>query len=229
MRKQRGSAWHYHILKFINELGLNTKLASLKGEGKEKYQFDFPKTVGELICMQILDSVSKRHMFFTLSDSKETTMDGISLHHVYRALDILCRHSTEINTYSCKSAKKIIEKDSSKNFYDCTNLVYPRGCDGEFLGMKKSKERIFAPLVQMGLLIDENGFPVGMNIFKGNRSKQLRLKEQIRQISTVIPTQKSMLSKKFAGLSFPSPKRHSSQSQTREAGMNQPRSNLAIQ
>lgn len=179
----------YYILHFIRELGLSKKFDSLKGESKDKYKFNFKEIVEELICTQILNPGSKKHMFEALSKSNSIS-DDVKLHQIYKALDILCRHSDEINAYSYQNAKKILEKESSIYFYDCTNFVYTQGCEGELLGMKKSKEGIFAPLVQMGLLIDENGFLIGMNIFKGNLNEQSSLKEQIKKISTVIPMEK---------------------------------------
>ena len=176
----------FYILHIIRQLGLRDKLTSLKGESKEKYKFDFVKIVEELICTQILNPGSKSHMYDFM---KSNSVKGdIEPHQIYRALDILAKHSAEINGYSYKRAKKYIQKESSIYYYDCTNFVYTQGCEGELLGMKKSKEGIFAPLVQMGLLIDENGFLIGMNIFKGNLSEQPSLKNQIKEISTVIPT-----------------------------------------
>lgn len=178
----------FYILHFIHEMGITEKLDSLKGEKNGKYQFDFARIVEKLICSQLLNPGSKRHMFE--SDKTLSFPDDVKLHQIYRALDILCRHCDEINAYSYRRAKKIVEKESSIYFYDCTNFVYTQGSEGELLGMKKSKEGIFAPLVQMGLLIDENGFLVGMNIFKGNKSEQPSLKNRIARLSTVIPLEK---------------------------------------
>lgn len=173
-----GQIYIYH---FLNELGLLEKFNSLKGEKKSKYKFDFKAVTGALICSQILNPGSKRYMY--LSDKTLPFPSDISLHHVYRALDILSKHSDEINAYSYNKIKKLSNNKSTIYFYDCTNFYYTQGSDGSLLGMKKSKEGIFAPLVQMGLLIDEWGYLVGMIIFKGNSNEQGSLKEQIEKIS----------------------------------------------
>ena len=174
-----------YISHFLNELGILQKLGALKGETKSKYRFDLSSVARALICSQILDPGSKRHMY--LSDSGIPFPDEVALQHVYRSLDVLARHSDEINAYSYKRIRKLMGKDTKLYFYDCTNFYYTQGSEGELLGMKKSKEGIFAPLVQMGLLIDEWGFIVGMLVFKGNRNEQPTLSEQIAAINPHIP------------------------------------------
>lgn len=174
-----------YISHFLNELGILQKFDTLKGETKSKYRFDLRSIAGKLICSQILNPGSKRHVY--LSGDGVPLPDGVKLQHVYRALDIIARHSDEINAYSYMRVRKLMKKDTKLYFYDCTNFYYTQGSEGELLGMKKSKEGIFAPLVQMGLLIDEWGFIVGMLIFKGNRNEQPTLTEQIAAIDPHIP------------------------------------------
>lgn len=180
-----GQVYIYHFLK---ELGILGKLDALKGEKKSKYRFSLKDVVGALICSQILNPGSKRHMY--LSENTLPFPDRVSLQHVYRSLDVLARHSDEINAYSYRKVKELSGKRSKVYFYDCTNFYYTQGSEGELLGMKKSKEGIFAPLVQMGLLIDEWGFIVGMVIFKGNRNEQGSLREQIERISPHMDVEK---------------------------------------
>lgn len=170
-----------YIFHFLKELGLINKFDSLKGEKKSKYKFNFKDVVSYLICSQILNPGSKRHMY--LSEKALQFPGDIKLQHIYRALDILAKHSDEINAYSYRKIKELSKKNSKVYFYDCTNFYYTQGSDGFLLGMKKSKEGIFAPLVQMGLLIDEWGYLVGMIMFKGNQNEQGSLKEQIEKIS----------------------------------------------
>lgn len=174
-----------YISHFLEELGILSKLDGLKGEKKAKYSFYLRSVVGTLICSQLLDPGSKRHMY--LSKRNVPFPEEVKLQHVYRALDVLARHSDEINAYSYKKIRKLMKKDTKVYFYDCTNFYYTQGSEGELLGMKKSKEGIFAPLVQMGLLIDEWGFLVGMLVFKGNRNEQQTLEEQIGAIDPHVP------------------------------------------
>ncbi len=174
---QLGKVYIFH---FLQELGIMQKLDSLKGEKRSKYQFSLKNVVATLICSQILNPGSKRHMF--LSDETIPFPEDVKLQHIYRALDILALHHDEINAYSYKRIRELAGKKTKVYFFDCTNFYYTQGSEGELLGFKKSKEGIYAPLVQMGLLIDEWGYLVGMIIFRGNRNEQGSLEEQVRKI-----------------------------------------------
>ena len=173
-----------YIAKYLRELGIIDKLNNLKGEKKAKYQFDFASIVETLIESQILCPSSKRNEY--LSNNGLGFSKDISLQDIYRALDVLALHSAEINAYSYKKIKQIDKKNTKIYYYDCTNFYYTQGSEGELLGIKKSKEGILAPLVQMGLLIDQWGYLLGMIIFKGNKNEQPSLEQQIKIISSHI-------------------------------------------
>lgn len=170
-----------YIAKYLRELGLIEKLGNLKGEKKAKYQFDLASIVETLIESQILCPGSKRNEF--LSDKGLGFDKDVRLHDIYRALDVLAAHSAEINAYSYKKIKEHDGKNTNVYYYDCTNFYYTQGSEGELLGTKKAKEGMVAPLVQMGLLIDEWGYLIGMVIFEGKSNEQPSLEAQIRQIS----------------------------------------------
>lgn len=170
-----------YIAKYLRELGLIEKLGNLKGEKKAKYQFDLASIVETLIESQILCPGSKRKEF--LSDKGLGFDKDVKLHDIYRALDVLATHSAEINAYSYKKIKEHDGKNTNVYYYDCTNFYYTQGSEGELLGTKKAKEGMVAPLVQMGLLIDEWGYLIGMVIFEGKSNEQPSLEAQIRQIS----------------------------------------------
>ena len=178
------SLGRYYIVHALNELRIPLKLSSLKGEKKERYKFDLADVAQSLIVAQILSPGSKRHEF---SDPNlDGLFEGVEMHQVYRTLDVLARHSDEINAYSYKRVSKLLSISSRVYYYDCTNFYYTQGSEGTLLGMKKSKEGIYAPLVQLGLLIDEWGLLVGMIVFNGNEGEQMSLKEQIRRINSHI-------------------------------------------
>ena len=170
-----------YIAKYLRELGIIEKLGNLKGEKKAKFQFDFASIVETLIESQILCPESKRNEFY--SEKGLGFNKGISLHDIYRTLDVLAAHSAEINAYSYKKIKEHDKKNTNVYYYDCTNFYYTQGSEGELLGTKKAKEGMVAPLVQMGLLIDEWGYLIGMIVFDGKSNEQPSLKQQIEQIS----------------------------------------------
>lgn len=171
-----------YIAKYLRELGIIDKLGNLKGEKKGKYQFDLPGIVETLIESQILTPGSKRHSFLADPKGGMSFYDGTELQHVYRALDVLAKHSDEINAYSYKRIKRLTKHNTKVYYYDCMNFYYSQRSEGELLGIKKAKEGMVAPLVQMGLLIDEMGYLIGMIIFNGRESEQPSLQAQIESI-----------------------------------------------
>ena len=84
---------------------------------------------------------------------------------------------TRHNIYTYKKLKKYVNIDSHIYYYDCTNFYFTSEVDDDFRRSKKSKEGIYAPLVQMGILIDEYGFIIGMIAFPGNKNEQPSLKQ----------------------------------------------------
>ena len=95
---------------------------------------------------------------------------------VYKTLDILAKNLDEINTYTYKQLKKYKKLNSKIYYYDCTNFYFDTENYDDFRRMSKSKEGIYAPLVQLGALIDDKGFLVGMVVFDGSKNEQETLK-----------------------------------------------------
>ena len=98
------------------------------------------------------------------------------MQHVYRCLDILAANTDIINTYTYKELKKYKNLNSKIYYYDCTNFYFDTDNCDDFRRMSKSKEGIYAPLVQLGALIDDKGFLVGMLVFNGSKNEQDTLK-----------------------------------------------------
>jgi len=174
----------YYIGHFLSTLGLNDYVSKIREKNGGKFKYNLSDIVEMLVTSQILGPSSKRSV--SRSRLKKQHWNEIELQHIYRALEIIAGESDSICAYSYKAVTSALEKKSKLFFYDCTNFFYTQGSEGELLGMKKSKEGIFAPLVQMGLLIDEWGFLAGMIVFRGNRNEQSTLKEQIEKISLEI-------------------------------------------
>ncbi len=107
---------------------------------------------------------------------------SFDLQHVYRSLDVLCEHSDEIQAAVYESSKALVDRNKDVLFYDCTNYFFEiedaRG-DAQY---GKSKENRPNPIVQMGLFLDGNGFPLSFCMFAGNKNEQLTLKPLEKKI-----------------------------------------------
>lgn len=163
-----------YIKKLFRELKLDEFLDSFKEKENKKYQYSLSDIVLNLICMQTLNPGSKKHAYENLE--KLIIKNDFELHDVYRSLDVLCEHADEINAFTYKHIKKYLNYESKIYYYDCTDFYFTSQCEDNLRRSKKSKEGIYAPLVQMGILIDEKGMLIGMVIFPGNANEQPSLK-----------------------------------------------------
>ena len=156
----------------LNKLKLKEFLDTIAAQTKITY--DFSSIVIDLIISQIIDPRSKRGFYNSPKlYGKEKDYD---LQHVYRSLSILAENTDIINTYTYKELKKYKNLNSKIYYYDCTNFYFDTDNCDDFRRMSKSKEGIYAPLVQLGALIDDKGFLVGMLVFNGSKNEQDTLK-----------------------------------------------------
>ena len=164
-----------YIKELFTKLKLDEHLDSYKENDKAKYHYSVSEIALHLICASIICPGSKIHSYRI----KENLLlpHSFKKDDIYRCLDVLAKHCDEINSYTYKKLKKYVNIDSHIYYYDCTNFYFTSEVDDDFRRSKKSKEGIYAPLVQMGILIDEYGFIIGMIAFPGNKNEQPSLKQ----------------------------------------------------
>ena len=114
--------------------------------------------------------------------SKFLQQPTFGLQHVYRSLDVLSAHSDEIQAAVYENSQKLIDRNKEVLFYDCTNYFFEieEGRGNAQYG--KSKEHRPNPIVQMGLFLDGDGFPLCFSMFAGNQNEQPTLKPLEKKI-----------------------------------------------
>jgi transposase len=101
---------------------------------------------------------------------------------IYRTLSIVVKHKDSLMKHL---NKRMVEKYNRKikhTFYDVTNFYFEidNNDQDEFIndeiivkGLRKkglSKENRDLPIVQMGMLLDDQGFPISYDTFPGNQT-----------------------------------------------------------
>ncbi len=163
---------------------------------KHKFDFDFNKVLELMVYERLLRPASKLGNY-RRSGSYIEPFD-IEKQHIYRSLDILDRHGEYIQKRLFLNSSKVVERDTTVMYYDCTNYFFEReSADPDYVTDKKgnvherirkygvSKEHRPNPIVQMGMFIDNSGMPVAMCINPGNANEQ----------TTLIPTEKIIVEK----------------------------------
>jgi transposase len=104
------------------------------------------------------------------------------LQHIYRALEIIAKESTFIQSELYKNSLKVSKRNTGILYYDCTNYFFEIEQEDGLKQYGVSKEHRPNPLVQMGLFMDGDGIPLAFSINKGNTNEQITLTPLEEQI-----------------------------------------------
>ena len=158
-----------------------------------RFDFDLNAVMELLTYGRILSPASK---FATHKDSTAYPESfDVDLNHIYRSLDVIADNMDYIQKRLYHNSSSVVRRDTTVLYYDCTNYFFeaekadPIVVTGD--GKKKpslrqygtSKEHRPNPIVQMGMFIDNTGFPIAMCINPGNTNEQ----------TTLIPTEKIII------------------------------------
>lgn len=119
-----------------------------------------------LVFERILNPGSKRMNWL----AKNSYLDKMefSLNDIYHSLSIfpIWRDSLLVRLH--KKMVKLYQRDSTFLFYDVTNYYFEIDNEDDFRKNGMGKDNSRTPIVQMGLFMDDKGFPVTYDLFEGN-------------------------------------------------------------
>ncbi|MGN0630544.1 MAG: IS1634 family transposase [Ruminococcus sp.] len=174
------------LLPLYSRLGLPQICKQIQSQTKVEYNLN--EILESLVMMRIIDPKSKLGTFE--QNKLRIRNTNFSLENMYRALSLLSAHIDEIQANVWENSQKIMKRNTKVIYYDCTNYYFeiedndPDYVDQEtgevIIGLRKrgkSKENRPNPIVQMGLLMDEDGIPLSFIVFPGNESEQPSLQK----------------------------------------------------
>ena len=167
-----------------------------------RIQFD-PNLVNRFLTYsRILNPDSKLGTHQNLVSFYEQPTFGYE--HILRTLDIMYDHYDEYISHLYDASTKLIKRDTSVCFFDCSNYYFEiESNDEDYIdpvtgevtkGLRKygvSKEHRPNPIVQMGLFMDKDGIPISMCITSGSDNEQ----------TTAIPLEQKLITM-FKGKKF---------------------------
>lgn len=160
------------LQKIYYELGLD--YICKKIEKKHKNKFDLNGILSRLLYTRLLYPGSK---LSSLEDSKRFfEQPEEDIQHVYRALTMLSTEFDEIQADVYRRSLKLGNRDTSVVYYDLTNYFFEWEEEGGLVQYGHSKEGRPLPIVQMGMFVDREGFPLAMCIEPGNKAETTTLK-----------------------------------------------------
>lgn len=119
-----------------------------------------------------------------LLEMTEVDLEGLGKDSFYEISDVLLENKAKIEQYLYEKEQVEFRLARKVFLYDLTNTYF----EGECLqngyakrGVSKEK-RADCPLVTLALVVDEKGFPVFCQIYKGNQSEPATLKDVLEKL-----------------------------------------------
>ena len=160
------------LQKVYYELGLDCICRKI--EKKHRNRFDLNGILSRLLYTRLLYPGSK---LSSLEESRrffEQPQEDIQ--QVYRALSMLAGEFNEIQADVYRRSLRLGKRDTGVVYYDLTNYFFEWEEEGGLVQYGHSKEGRPLPIVQMGLFVDREGFPLAMCIEPGNKAESTTLK-----------------------------------------------------
>ncbi len=191
IQKDRQNTFQVGYL-FLQSIYSSLGIARIMNVITDKYRFAYSLNdiLSCLVFSRILDPASKRKTFLKRKAFPEKW--DFSANDIYRSLDVLADNADSIQKKLYQNSKKVLQRDTSVLYYDCTNFYFEIEQEDEPesdspVGLRSygpSKEHRPNPVVQMGLFTDRDGIPVRMSVFPGRQSEQISIdKDTFREIS----------------------------------------------
>ncbi len=161
--------YQWGAVKVIEKLWQQFELDDFIKKQKTKSEFDFKSILRLLVLDRFMNPRSKLKTYEKASEYFGINNEEIELQHIYRSLDLLTKlkdnlekHLFEINTNLFNMKVDIV-------FYDASTIYFQSKEDDELKKFGFSKDCKFNDVqVVIGLIMDQLGRPVGLEIFPGN-------------------------------------------------------------
>ena len=160
------------LQKICSDLRIDNICRNIKG--RHKFKYDIQAIITDLVYARILNPSSKKSSYSYCQSLLE--MPKYSLDNVYDALQIIADESDYIQSDLYRNSNFLHARNKSVLYYDCTNFFFEIEQEDELRKYGKSKEHRPSPIVELGLFMDADGFPLAFDIYPGNQNEQTTLK-----------------------------------------------------
>ena len=182
---------HVLIERILEEIGLVQFVNRYKQFLTSK--FDVLGFIRLLIYGRVLNPTSKISTARQNDEYYTPIISNIYEYNIYDTLDFLYKYKNNITRKINKNMIKNFNRKTNLLFYDVTNFYFEIHKpdddtideDGNIVkGIRQNgvcKEERSLPIVQEGLFMDEQGFPVAIEIFPGNTLDHLTVKDSLKK------------------------------------------------
>jgi len=161
----------YHLL------GIDTFL--INRTRHKTIEFSLNAIMKLLVYNRILDPGSKKKAF----ESKDRYFENFdfSLDDIYRGLTLMDKYKDDLLVHINKRLVSLYRRNNELVYYDVTNYYFEIDREDDLRKKGICKEHRPNPIVQMGLLMDDNALPISFDIYAGNTNDCLTLIPTLEQ------------------------------------------------
>lgn len=170
----------YFLLKAINEqLDVKADIELLKLAAG--FKFSLFELLGSLVYARAVHPASKVKTYFeVIPRLLEPT--GFSLDQLFDGLAFLGREYQKVVEIYNAHIASLWERDVTRTYFDCTNFFFEIDREDAFRRRGPSKEHRADPIVGLGLLLDGDCIPVGLECFSGNESERPQMRKVVSRL-----------------------------------------------
>lgn len=147
-----------------------------------KFEYDANAILKLLVYGRLLFPGSKKQTWERRYEFFEDL--DCSLDDVYRCLSFFAEIAPDLPEYLHKQILRTSGRNTEVVYYDVTNYYFEIDREDELRKKGYSKENRRSPIIQMGLFMDADGLPILYNLYPGNTSDSLTLRQVTKEIRT---------------------------------------------
>jgi len=142
------------------------------------FEFDLYEMLSSLTYARAVNPCSKHRTFHEVLPCLYTPYD-FSYDQLLDGLSYIGGNYQKFVEIFTTFTREVYGIDTSKTYFDCTNFYFEIDREDDFRKKGPSKENRKDPIVGLGLLLDSNQIPIGMEMYPGNESEKPVLRDVI--------------------------------------------------
>jgi len=154
--------------------------------GRYKYKTDLKESLLAVVINRLLEPKSEHAIDKWLDEVYQDQWEKIELQHLYRALDFLERHWADFERDFFLKVTDLFSQQLDLIMFDTTTIKYwGEGKEADILqhGYSKDKRGDLKQLI-VGVLMSKDGYPVAVELIKGNTPDVKSFIEAVKKLKT---------------------------------------------
>lgn len=135
------------------------------------FEFDLYDLLSSLVYARCVNPCSKSRTFHEVLPNLYGSYD-YSYDQLLDGLSFLGTNYLKFVEIFSVGTSEVYGVDVSKTYFDCTNFYFEIDREDDFRRNGPSKENRRSPIMGLGLLLDSNQIPIGMEMYPGNESEK---------------------------------------------------------